>query len=88
MGDALAGEKRSALTLIGLQYDQLQKLEAQKKVKVISPPFTLKYDQLQKFYRLKIVKVISSPGDEGVGVRARLNLLEERLRGEASQERF
>ena len=34
------------------------------------------------------MKVISSPGDEGVGVRARLNLLEERLRGEAAQERF
>ena len=34
------------------------------------------------------MRVISSPGDEGVGVRARLNLLEERLRGEASQERF
>ena len=34
------------------------------------------------------MKVIFPPGDEGVGVRARLNLLEERLRGEASQERF
>ena len=29
MGDALAGEKRSALALIGLQYDQIQTLEAQ-----------------------------------------------------------
>ena len=34
------------------------------------------------------MKVIFPPGDEGVGVRARLNLLEERLRGEAGQERF
>ena len=64
MGDALAGEKSIALTLIGLQYDQLQKLEAQKS------------------------EIISPPGDEAVGVRARLNLLEERLRGEAGQERF
>ena len=34
------------------------------------------------------MKVISPPGEEGVGVRARLNLLEERLRGEAGQDRF
>ena len=65
IGDALAGEKRSALILL-LVFNMIS----------------------YKSSRLKKVKVISSPGDEGFGVRARLNLLEERLRGEAGQERF